>query len=157
MGMVRQQNEALTSKFVLGVCTEAENIWTLAHLDAKRTEIEDAVCFMLIAFGTGLRGEEVPLVSLKGLLNFWMEMRRGNNDERYMMISLPGRFKGEVDSLWHMVSICDKTQSNIPFRLWMERIMRRRVNCQHQHPNKGWLFETKTGARSKFGKYDTTF
>ncbi len=33
--------------------------------------------------------------------------------------------------------------------------MVRRVN--HQHRSKGWLFETKTGARAKFGSYDTTF
>ena len=75
-GMARRQNEALTPKLVLGVCAEAKKIWTLAHSEARRTEMEDAVCFMLIAFGTGLRGEEVPLVSLEGLLNFWMEGRR---------------------------------------------------------------------------------
>jgi len=56
MGMVRRQNEALTSKLVLGVCAEAEKIWTLAHSEIRRTEMEDAVCFMLIAFGTGLQG-----------------------------------------------------------------------------------------------------
>ncbi len=145
MGMVRR---------ILGVCAEAEKIWSLAHLEVKRTEMEDAVCFTLIAFGTGLRGEEVPLVSLEGLLNFWMETRRGNDDE-HMMMTLSGRFKGEVDLRWHMVPICNKTRSNIPFRLWMERIMRRRVNCQHC--TKGWLFETKTGVRAKFGMYDPTF
>jgi hypothetical protein len=116
---------------------------------------EEAVCFMLIAFGTGLRGEEVPLVSLEGLLNFWMETRKGNHDERHMMMTLSGQFKGEVDSRWHMVPISDKTRSNIPFRLWMERIMQQRVHYEHR--TKGRLFETKTGARAKFGKYDSTF
>ena len=72
-----------------------------------------------------------------------------------MMITILERIKGEVDSFWHMVSICDKTQSNIPFCLWMERVMQRRVDWQHR--TKGWLFETKTGARAKFGKYDSTF
>ena len=28
---------------------------------------------MRIAFGAGLQGEEVPLVSLEGLLQFWQE------------------------------------------------------------------------------------
>ncbi len=27
----------------------------------------------------------------------------------------------------------------------------------HQHRSKSWLFETRTGARAKFGSYDTTF
>ncbi len=154
MGMVRRQNEALTSKLILGVYAEAKKIWSLAHSEVKRTEMEDAVCFMLIAFGMGLRGEKVPLVSLEGLLNFWMETRRGNDNERHMMMTLSGRFKGEVDLHWHMVPICNKTRSNIPFCLWMERIMQRRVNCQHR--TKRWLFETKTGARAKFRKYDRT-
>jgi hypothetical protein len=84
-----------------------------------------------------------------------METRKGEHDERHMMMTLLGRFKGEVDSRWHLVPISDKTRSNIPFCLWMERIMRRRVQCQYR--TKGWLFETKTGARAKFGKYDPTF
>ncbi len=54
MGMVRQQNKALTSKLVLGICAKAERIWGQARLDTKRMEMDDAVCFMLIAFGAGL-------------------------------------------------------------------------------------------------------
>ena len=82
MGMVRRQNEALTSKLALGVCAEAERIWETARSDTKRVEMEDAVCFMLIAFGAGLHGEEVPLVSLEGLLHFWTETRAGTAKER---------------------------------------------------------------------------
>ncbi len=155
MGMVRRQNEALTSKLVLGVCVEAERIWVTACSDTKREEMEDAAGFMLIAFGAGLRGEEVSLVSLEGLLHFWTDTRAGTAKERYMMVTLSGPFKGEVNSRWHMVPISDQTHSNIPFQLWMERLMTRRVN--HQHWTKGWLFETRTGVRAKFGKYDTTF
>ncbi len=78
MGVVRRQNEALTSKLVLGICSKAERIWSSACSDFKRMEMEDTVCFMLIAFGAGLRGEEVPLVSLEGLLYFWEETRAGD-------------------------------------------------------------------------------
>ncbi len=73
MGMVRRHNKALTSKLVLGICGEAERIWASARSDTKRMEMEDAICFMLIAFGAGLRGEEVPLALLEGLLHFWAE------------------------------------------------------------------------------------
>ena len=155
MGMVHRQNEALTSKLALGVCAEGERIWGTACSDTKRVEMEDPMCFMLIAFGAGLRGEEVPLVSLEGLLNFWTNTRTGTAEERYMMMTLSGRFKGEFDSRWHIVPISDQTHSNIPFQLWMEKIMVQRAN--HQHWTKGWLFETRTGARAKFRKYDATF
>jgi hypothetical protein len=72
-----------------------------------------------------------------------------------MMIMLLQCFKGEVDSCWHMVLISNKTHSNVPFCLWMARIMLRKVN--YQHCSKGCLFKTRTGARAKFGRYDTTF
>ena len=91
---------------------------------------------MLLGFGSGLRGEEVPLVSLEGLLTFWSETRE--EEEKIMMITLKGRFKGEGDERWHMVPICNKTQFGIPFRLWMEWIMYRRVTIQGR--TLGWLF-----------------
>jgi hypothetical protein len=131
-GMVRWQNKALSSKLVLGICGEAERIWASVCSNVKRMEIEGAICFMLIDFGVGLRGEEVPLVSLKGLLHFWAETQMGDPHERYMMITLSGRFKGEVDSRWHLIPIRNQTHSNIPFQLWMERIMARRANYQHR-------------------------
>lgn len=72
------------------------------------------------------------------------------------MLTLSGRFKGEVDSRWYLVPISNKMRSNIPFRLWMESLLTRRVNGG-QRRSKGWLFETGTGARAKFGKFDITF
>ena len=54
MGMVRRQSEALSSKLVIGICAEAENLWTRAQTHTKQLEMEDAVCFMLVAFGVGL-------------------------------------------------------------------------------------------------------
>jgi hypothetical protein len=72
MGMVRKQNEALTSLVALAVCQEAEHLWkSLSSTEATRTDIENTVGFMLIAMGGGLRGEEVPLLSLDGILTFW--------------------------------------------------------------------------------------
>jgi hypothetical protein len=75
MGMIRMQNEALTSAMVLAMCRRAELDWRSAQSTARRVEVEDVVCFMLLGFGSGLRGEEVPLVSLEGLLTFWTETR----------------------------------------------------------------------------------
>ena len=72
-----------------------------------------------------------------------------------MMITLQGRFKGEVDQRWHIVPICDVTRSGIPIRLWMERIMYRRVRLQGR--SNGWLFEQKPGKQAKFGAYQDYF
>ena len=50
---------------------------------------------MLAAFGVGLRGEEVPLISLDRLLTFWDDSQM--EGDRHVMPTLKGRFKGEVD------------------------------------------------------------
>ena len=51
--------------------------------------------------------------------------------------------------------ICDVTWMGIPFRLWMERIMYRRVHLQGR--SNGWLFEQKPGKPAKFGNYQDYF
>ena len=101
--------------------------------------MDDIVCFTLLGFGAGLRGEEAPLVNLEGLLTFWMETRE--EEDKYKMITLQGRFKGEIDQHWHIVPICDVTRLGIPFRLWMEQIMYPQVRLQGR--SNGWLFEQK--------------
>ena len=73
MGMIRKQNKALTSELVIATCAEVETRWHSPIGDETREELDDVICFMLAAFGVGLRGEEVPLISLDGLLTFWDE------------------------------------------------------------------------------------
>ena len=83
------------------------------------------------AFGAGLRGEEVLLMSMEGLLTFWTVSREA--EDCHIMLALKGRFKGEVDERWHLVPVSDFTRSGLPFsfRLWIERALHHRVNLQN--------------------------
>ena len=45
------------------MCSVAEGEWRAAQNPARQIDVEDTVCFMLLGFGAGLRGEEVPLVN----------------------------------------------------------------------------------------------
>ena len=67
--------------------------------------IEEMTSFVLIGFRDGLRGEEIPLVSLKGLLFFWDENRA--DPDPFIMITLFRRFKGETGHMWHCLPICN--------------------------------------------------
>ena len=71
IGMIWKQNKALSSRLALAMCKTAEAKWNKAIKARKKEELEDTVCFMLVAFTAGLRGEEVPLLSMEGLLTFW--------------------------------------------------------------------------------------
>ena len=65
--------------------------------------------YIIIGCGAGLRGEEVPLLSLKGLRDFWVETR--DDPEPFIMATLYGRFKGETGYRWHCLPICDSSRS----------------------------------------------
>ncbi len=91
MGMIRRQNEALTSALAIAVCAEAETRWHSPIGDDEREELEDTIVFMMAAFGAGLQGEEVPLISLDGLLTFWDESRA--DEDSHVMLTLKGHFK----------------------------------------------------------------
>jgi hypothetical protein len=152
-GMIRKQNQALTSALVMAVCVVAEARWHLPIGDELREELEDSVCFMLAAFRVGLGGEEVPLISMEGLLTFWDESRM--EEDSHVMLTLNGCFKGEVDERWNLVPVSDFLRSGFPFRLWMERALHRRVNLHNR--DIGWLFQNRRGVRTKCGRYDALF
>ena len=58
--------------------------------------IEELMSFVFIGFGAGLRGEEIPLVSLQGLLYVWDETRA--DPDPFIMVTLYGRFKVRPDT-----------------------------------------------------------
>jgi len=107
---------------------------------------------VLIGFGVGLRGEEVPLVSLEGLLYFWEET--GADSHPDTMITLFGRFKAETGYRWHCLPLCENGRSGIPFRSWIGTLLARRVS---QGREKGYLFAKGDGSKSSIKDYDDEF
>lgn len=148
-GVVRYHNEALTSKMILALDDMLEMEWHGCTHVSQREAIEEFMSFVLIGFGAGLRGEEIPLVSMNGLLYFWDETRV--DADPFIMITLFGRFKGETGHRWHCLPICDRNRSGIPFRKWIGRLLHRRV--VEQKRTKGWLFK-KGKRRSKLSDFD---
>ncbi|EJK47337.1 hypothetical protein THAOC_33949 [Thalassiosira oceanica] len=80
MGQVRYQNEPLTSEMVLALDQLITFEWHRTTDDRERERLEELMCYVLIGFGASLRGEEVPLLSLRGMLYFWKETARPNED-----------------------------------------------------------------------------
>ena len=48
-------------------------MWSDAVEEKEKETWDEVMCFTLLELGAVLRGEEVPLVSLAGLLRFWEE------------------------------------------------------------------------------------
>ena len=154
MGQIRYQNEPLTPGIILGLDAIITAEWMNTTDQAHKEKLEELMCFILIGFGCSLRGEEVPLVSLRGLNKFWDETWAA--DDPYIMITLYGRFKGETGFRWHCLPISDLSRSRLPFRKWISTLLQRRVETQGR--SKGWLFVKKDGrTRAQIRDYDALF
>eukprot|EP00956_Cyclotella_meneghiniana_P029333 scaffold70717_cov42-Cyclotella_meneghiniana.AAC.1 len=148
-GEIRKQDLPFTSKIVLALDKICEIKWRWAGGNAERQDIEDLMCFVLMEFCGDLRGEEVTLLSLGGLLTFWEDSL--NSDPQYIMLTLHGRFKGETGLRWHCIPLPVKTKSALPNFKWIARAVHRRVNLQGRH--KGWFFADGEGKKRKMSYY----
>ena len=153
MGVVKFQKEALTSGMVVGLCALMEAAWEASTNEDFRERLEEVMCFILIGCGAGLRGEEVPLTSLKGLLHFWKETQ--DDPDPFVVVTLHGRFKGETGYRWHCLPICDASRSGIPRRRWIGRLMHCRVEVHGR--TDGWVFRAPSGRRARVSDYDSDF
>ena len=112
MGEFRRQYEALTVEQMMVSFDIAENHWRNFMCEDENKDIELVMTFMILGFCTSLRGEEVPLVAIDGLLEFLEETKAHTTP--YMMITLRGNFKGENNLWWYCVPLADVTKSGIP-------------------------------------------
>ena len=87
----------------------------------RRKEIESVISFMIIGFCILLRGEEVPLIVIEGILAFWDETRA--RQIPHMIITIKGKFKWEKNISWHCVPIADQTKTVIPTRRLISRML----------------------------------
>ena len=99
---------------MLAVCEVAEELWYEADDELEKEKLEEFVCFMLLTFGAVLRGEEIPLVALRGLLDFWKETTTA--PVPHIMVAMKGCSKGETGHRYHFVPIAVDTYSGVPFK-----------------------------------------
>ena len=88
---------------ILAILEELEVAWRANSNDDARNELEEFACALLIAFGVALRGEEITMVSLKGMLDTWLECT--TLVDPHIMVTLHGRFKGETGLRWHCLPL----------------------------------------------------
>jgi hypothetical protein len=151
MGQIRKQNEAFTPGIIRALDVISEEEWETSQHEEEKEEIETLMAMVILTFCAALRGEEVGLVSITGLLTFWEETTKAERLP-HILVTLHGKFKGESGVRWHCIPIALKTRSGLPVGKWLARLVKRRVF--EQGISKGWLFRNEDGSRRKFGAYD---
>lgn len=153
MGVERRQNFGLSSEALHALLGLLETDWRDSDTEAEKKAIEELAVFVIAEYCGGLRGEEVPLLSLKGMLTFWEETRLHRTP--HVMMALKGRFKGETGERWHLLPVADETRTRVPGRLWFGRLLQRLHYVEGRET--GWVFARRDGKRAKFGDYDNLF
>ena len=108
----------------------------------------------MIAFCCALRGEELPLVDLHGTQKHWLQAT--SSELPHIVITLLGRFKGELGENYHLLPIVTVTYSGIYNRLWIGRLL---DEYKKLNINSGPLFRNKMemGARLEAVEYEPRF
>ena len=57
------------------------------------------------------------------------------------MVTLKGRFKGEIGEKWHMLSLVDIKESGIEARKWVGRLLE--VLVEQDEQLEGWMLQRK--------------
>eukprot|EP00956_Cyclotella_meneghiniana_P037677 scaffold142780_cov38-Cyclotella_meneghiniana.AAC.1 len=149
-GEVVMQDHPFTSPIVLALDKVCELYWTRVLSIQDKTDVEDFMVYVLMEFCGDLRGEEVTLLSLKGVLAFWHSTTVA--DVPFVMLTLHGRFKGETGLRWHCIPIPINTKSKLPVLKWFTRALRRRTEGQGRV--KGWFFADAALKRRKMSYYE---
>jgi hypothetical protein len=150
MGQIRKQNEAFTPEIIHALDKVAQEEWENSTDEMERKKLEELMSYILMEFCGNLRGEEVPRLSLSGLLTFWEETI--SEPDPYIMLTLHGKFKGEGEHRWHCIPIPIHTRTHLPVLKWIRRMIRRIVVLEGR--SHGWVLADNTGRPRKLGYYD---
>lgn len=118
------------------------------------TTILFAALFMLVSYLGGLRGEEVPLLDLGGMIKYFQQ-GVSHPKHPHVPLALLGRFKHDGRERYHYVPISAREGSPLVLRPWIERMFK---YYQRRGITNGRVFRNVlTGTPSKQGDYEFEF
>lgn len=120
MGDLVKPDQALSLDVMHKIMQELGNEWRMA-LPAERLELALEGAYYLIAYAAALRGEEVSMTNLTGVLKYWEAA--GSSPRPHVVVALLGRFKGETGERYHLMPIAATTTSGLEIRLWVGRVI----------------------------------
>ena len=118
---------------------------------AQRAEVLFTALFVVSAYLGGLRGEEVPLMDLAGMIKYLDE---GLAHRRYPHVPLAmlGRFKLDGREKYHYIPISARGGSSLEIRPWVERMIH---YYELRGIRNGRVFRDRdTGAAAKQGAFE---
>lgn len=119
MGEISRLDRALSLDVLLEICRILEREWEESFTDKMTLAMEAS--FYLVAFCCALRGEEIQLTNLFGMLKHWDAGEIA--ETKHVVIPLLGRFKGETGENYHLLCVVDVTPRGLHPRKWIGRLL----------------------------------
>jgi len=141
MGEIVKPDQALSTSILLEILSILDSEWNESY--HPKFEIASEGALYVIAFCCALRGE-LPLVDLHGTQKHWLQAT--SSEPPHIVITLLGRFKGELGENYHLLPIVTVKSSGINNRLWLGRLL---DEYKKLNINSGPLFRSKMGTRLK--------
>jgi len=119
MGQDVRQDWAIPLPAMHALVELLEKDWAEATTARERNLVASIGAYSLIAFCGSFRGNEVFLTDLHGLRKYCQDLE----GKDHVIIPLLGRFKGEMHSRYHLAPLAAQTNSGLPVRRWVERLV----------------------------------
>jgi hypothetical protein len=121
MGQDVRQDWAIPLPAMHGLMRVLDDEWLCATEHEHRERLTSIGAYSLIAFCGSFRGPEVFLTDLHGLRKYLSECNEQRRD--HLVIPLLGRFKGELNSRYHLAPLVTVTNSGLDIKKWVEHLV----------------------------------
>jgi hypothetical protein len=122
MGQDVRQDWAITLPSMLELQALLDQEWKEPQSPEHQELVASLGAFSAIAFCASFRGCEAFMVDLRGLIKHQQDLLRMAKHD-HVVIPLLGRFKGEMNSRYHLIPLASSTQSGLQVKLWVERLI----------------------------------
>jgi hypothetical protein len=130
-----------------------EEQWALCTTLADRLAIALSCSFYMNGFCAGLRGEELPMMSLGATAKYLYHPQTPGLE--HITLAMKGRIKGEFqEEQCHLIPIVAVTRSGLRPRLWMMRVVEA---YRESGEVQGWIYRDASGAPAKQGAFELEF
>ena len=118
MGDMVKQDLGISIELIHALMSRYEARWEAAGQNRRRQqEVLFPALFCIVAFCCALRGEEVPMMSLSGIVQHLNDAI--NHGTPHVVIALVGRFKNETSEQKHLMPIVMETRSGLQPGRWV--------------------------------------
>jgi hypothetical protein len=151
MGDIVRPERALPHEIMVAIQAELEKDWENSD-PRSRLELALEAAYYLIGFALALRGEEIPLVELRGTSKHWD--RSTQHIKPHVVVTLLGRFKSETGECYHMMPVMYTTPRGLETGKWIERVL---MEYRRKGVVSGYMFRNPDGSKIRSSSMNHKF